>query len=92
MATRRGRSRCSPPTFSPKRVGPQDIRPSEALLQNLDPGLLSRDEQVELSRLAATIDRAGAVWALSASEFERVKELVSKGRGNNVVAFRRTKP
>ena len=40
---------------------------------------LSRDEQVELSELAATIDRAGSIWALNGDHLERVRALVGKG-------------
>jgi hypothetical protein len=43
------------------------VRPSELLLNNVDPDLLSREEQVELSKLAAEIDRAGDIFALSPS-------------------------
>ena len=58
-------------------------RPSDALLQNVDPSLLSREEQVELSNLALKIDRAGDVWALSTGELERARELVNNGRGKD---------
>lgn len=79
--------------FADMPAGPQcKSRPSEALLQNVDVGLLSRDEQIELSRLTENIDQAGDVWALSAGEFERVKELVTKGRSSNVVSFRKLPP
>jgi hypothetical protein len=59
-------------------------RPSDALLQNVDPSLLSREEQVELSNLALKIDGAGDVWALSTGELERVRELVNNGRGKDI--------
>ena len=55
-------------------------RPSEVLLENVDPNLLSRDEQLELSHLATVIDRAGDMWALSPNALERMRELVNKGR------------
>jgi Family of unknown function (DUF5681) len=64
------------------RIGP-DPRPSEVLLAGLDPSLLSRDEQFELSQLAAIINRDGSIWALSAREFERVKELVNRGQASD---------
>ena len=64
------------------------VRPSELLLKNVDPDLLSREEQVELSKLAAVIDRAGDVFALSTGELERLREFINKGRGN-VVHFPR---
>jgi hypothetical protein len=60
-------------------------RPSDVVLENLDPSLLSRDEQVELSQLAAIINRDGSIWALNASQFERVRELITKGRGSNPI-------
>jgi uncharacterized protein DUF5681 len=72
-------------------VGPPDKpRPSDILLPGLDLSALSRDEQVELSKLTARIDRVGSIWALSASELERVRELVLKGgnRGQANVAIR----
>jgi Family of unknown function (DUF5681) len=62
------------------RIG-SDPRPSDVLFAGLDPKLLSRDEQVELSQLAAIID--GNIWALGAREFERVKELVNKGQASD---------
>jgi hypothetical protein len=66
------------------RTGPpNNPRPSDALLQNVDLNLLSRAEQVELSQLAAIINRDGSIWALSASELERVRELANKGRGED---------
>jgi Family of unknown function (DUF5681) len=66
------------------RIGPgYNSRPSDVLLTGLDPNLLSRDEQVELSQLAAIINRDGSIWALSAREFERVKELVTKGQASD---------
>lgn len=59
-------------------------RPSDVVLGDLDLGLLSRDEQVELSELAAIINRDGNIWVLNASELERVRELVNKGRGKDI--------
>jgi hypothetical protein len=70
-------------------AGPQSKpRPSDLVLADLDPSLLSREEQVELSKLAAVIDRAGDVFALSTGELERLREFINKGRGN-VVHFPR---
>jgi hypothetical protein len=59
-------------------------RPSETLFENLDLGLLSREEQIELSRLAEVIDLGGDVTALSTADFARVKHIVNKGRGRDV--------
>ncbi len=59
-------------------------RPSDSLLENLDLALLSRDEQIELSRLAEVVDLGGDITALSIGDFERYKHIVNKGRGKNV--------
>jgi hypothetical protein len=58
--------------------------PSDLLLQDVDLNLLARAEQVELSQLAAIINRHSSIWALSASELERVRELVNKGRAKDI--------
>jgi hypothetical protein len=63
---------------------PNNPRPSDALLQNVDPSLLSREEQVELSQLAAIINHDGSIWVLSTNELERVRELVNKGRAKDI--------
>jgi hypothetical protein len=66
-------------------AGPQSKpRPSDVVLADLDPSLLSREEQIELSNLALKIDRAGDVWALRTGELERVRELVNSGRGKDI--------
>ena len=57
---------------------------SDILLEGLDPSLLSRDEQVELSNLVAIINRDSSIWALSASELERFRVLVHKDGSNGV--------
>jgi hypothetical protein len=53
------------------------------LFENIDPVLLSRTELIELSRLGAIIDLGGDITALSTSDFERLKDLVNKGRGSD---------
>jgi Family of unknown function (DUF5681) len=59
---------------------------SDGLFEHLNLDLLSRSEQIELSRLAEVVDSAdGGMVALSAVDFERVKYLVNKGRGKNIV-------
>jgi hypothetical protein len=58
--------------------------PSDRLFDNVDLDLLSRDEGIELSRLAAIIDLGGDITALSTNDFERIKHIVNKGRGKNV--------
>jgi Family of unknown function (DUF5681) len=73
------------PLETAKRAALADkARSSDALFENIDAELLSKDEMIELSRLAAIIDLGGDVTALSASDFQRIKELVTKGRGIDV--------
>jgi hypothetical protein len=61
-----------------------NLLPSDSLFENLDPNLLSREEQIELSHLAEVIDLGGDFTALSTGDFERVKHLINKGRGKDV--------
>jgi hypothetical protein len=61
-----------------------NLPPSDSLFENLDPNLLSREEQIELSHLAEVIDLGGDFTALSTGDFERVKHLINKGRGKDV--------
>jgi hypothetical protein len=63
---------------------PATVLPSAGLFENFVPDLLSRDERIELGRLAQSIDLRGDVTALSTGEFDRLKYLVEKGRGNSV--------
>jgi Family of unknown function (DUF5681) len=56
-------------------------RPSAALVESVDPNLLSREEQIELSKLAERIDDAGDAMALDDGDWLRLKQVVSKGRG-----------
>jgi hypothetical protein len=37
-----------------------------------------------LSQLAAIINRDGSIWALNASQLERVRELANKGRAEDI--------
>ena len=65
----------------------QKSRPSEGLFEHLDPSLLSKDENIELSHLAEVIDLAGGdLLALNTADFERVKYIVNKGRGKGITA------
>ncbi len=57
---------------------------ADALFENIDPELLSNDDMIELSRLAEIIDLGGCVTALSPDEFERLKQIVNKGRSKDV--------
>jgi hypothetical protein len=59
-------------------------RPGDSLFQNFDVNLLSREELLELSRLAQAIEAGGDFTALTTGAFERVKYLVNKGRGKNI--------
>jgi hypothetical protein len=62
---------------------PAPVRPSAGLFENMVPDLLCRDEQIEISRLAEIIDEGGDATALSTDQFDRLKYLVEKGRGNS---------
>ena len=62
------------------------LRLGDALFENLDPSLLSNDEMIELSRLAEVIDLGGDVTALSTGDFERLKQIINKGRGKDITA------
>jgi hypothetical protein len=65
----------------------QKSRPGDGLFEQLDPSLLSKDENIELSHLAEVIDSAGGDFlALSTADFERVKNIVNKGRGKGITA------
>jgi hypothetical protein len=60
---------------------------SDGLFEHLNLDLLSRSEQIELSRLADVVDSTdGGMMVLSAVDFERVKYLVNKGCGKTIVA------
>ena len=59
-------------------------RPSDSLFENLDLQLLAREELTELARLADIIDLGGDVTALSSVDFERMKHIVSRGRGKDI--------
>jgi Family of unknown function (DUF5681) len=59
-------------------------RPSDKLLDGVDLDLLTREEKIELSRLADIIDLGGDFTALSIADFERIKSIVNKGRGKDV--------
>ncbi len=62
-------------------------RPSDGLFEHLDLDLLSQNEQLDLSRLAEVVDNAdGDFTALSATDFERIKYIVNKGRRNGITA------
>jgi hypothetical protein len=55
-------------------------RPTEALTRNFDAGLLTREEQIELSSLAEIFDRKG-ISAFSSDEALRFLNLLKKGEG-----------
>ncbi len=60
------------------------MRPADTLFENVDPNLLSNDEMIELSRLGEIIDLGGGITALNTDQFERLKQIVNKGRGKDV--------
>jgi hypothetical protein len=54
------------------------------LFSGLDPKSLSRDELIELSRIAEIVELGGDITALSTADFERAKDILNKGRGKDV--------
>lgn len=56
-------------------------RPSDLLVESVDPNVLSEDEKIELSKLAELIDLGGDVMALGDDDLLRFKQLVKRGRG-----------
>jgi hypothetical protein len=60
-------------------------RPADVWFEGIDTDLLPRDEQAELAGLAEFFDENG-IEKLSSSQFERIKDLVSKGKGTNRAA------
>jgi hypothetical protein len=63
----------------------KQVSQSEAWFEHIDQDLLSKDEMIELSRLAETVDRGG-ITALSASDFEHLKQIINKGQGKDPAA------
>jgi|GEM_PF-3077326 len=60
-------------------------RPADVWFEGIDIDLLSGDEQAELAWLAEFFDENG-IEKLSSSQFERIKDLLSKGKGTNRAA------
>jgi hypothetical protein len=58
--------------------------PAEALFDNMDQTLLSREEMIEMSRLAQVIELGGDFTALSVPDFTQLKTITEKGRGKDV--------
>jgi hypothetical protein len=67
----------------PAITGPKSS-PAEALFDNVDQALLSREEMIEMSRLAEVIDLGGDFTALSAADFAQLKKITEKGRGKDI--------
>jgi hypothetical protein len=61
-------------------VQPGSGRLCERWLENVDPSLLIKDEQIELSRLAELIDEKADLLALAPDELLEWQRLVNKGR------------
>lgn len=60
-------------------------RSSDTLFENLDLQLLVREELTDLARFAKIIDLDG-VTALSTADFERMKHIIDRGRGKDIIA------
>jgi Family of unknown function (DUF5681) len=61
------------------------VKPGDILLEGLDVDLLTNPEQGELAKLAEFFDENG-IGGLSISQFERIKEIITKGKGANRAA------
>ena len=59
-------------------------RPSDALVESVDPDLLSKNDRIELSQFAERVDLLGDTMALGDEDLLRLKQIVNKGRGNNI--------
>jgi hypothetical protein len=66
------------------RMPNANLSQSDGLFADLDLGLLSEDEQIELARFGNIMDLGGDFTALSLANFARAKELTDKGRGKDV--------
>jgi Family of unknown function (DUF5681) len=64
-------------------TGPKSS-PAEALFKNVDQALLSREEMIEMSRLAEVIDLGGDFTALSVADYTLLKKITEKGRGKDI--------
>lgn len=72
----------------PAITGPKSS-PTEVMFENLDQALLSREEMIEMSRLAEVIDLGGDFTALSVADFAQLKTITEKGRGKDITPLAR---
>jgi hypothetical protein len=57
---------------------------SDKIFEGVDSGVLSADEKIELARIAELIDLGGDMTALKVSDFERLQQMLNKGRGKDI--------
>lgn len=62
-------------------------KPGNVLFENVDEGLLSQKDLIDLSRLAEVVDLGGDITALSTVDFERLKEILNKARGKDITSM-----
>ena len=62
------------------------MRLSDKIFEGVDLGLLSADEKIELARIAELIDLGGDMTALKVSDFERLQQMLNKGRGKDITS------
>ena len=73
------------PAHGPLGLMPaMNIHPGQTIFANLDRELLSRNDLIDLSRLADIIDLGGDATALSIADFTLLKNITEKARGKNV--------
>lgn len=83
-----GAMKINEPAANSNVAGPMSTtkaRPADVWFEGTDMDLLTGDEQAELAILAQFFDESG-IEGLSTSQFERIKQLVSKGKGANLAA------
>jgi hypothetical protein len=61
-------------------------RPGDVLFEGVDDSLLSDEEKIELAEFAEMYDRFGGLTAFSTGEFERIKQIMNKGRVKDLTA------
>jgi hypothetical protein len=67
-------------------------RASGALVESIDPHLLSEEEQIDLSRIADLIDREGNLTVLSGCDLERLAQIVRRAQRKGATQSRDVTP
>jgi hypothetical protein len=65
---------------------------SDKIFEGVAAELLSADDKIELARIAGLIDLGGDMTAVKASDFERLQQILNKGRGKDITPSERPSP